>query len=95
MLADCTYSVYARCLIEKGTQFGPFQAKKLCSLLPTISFPLKIFSNNDEELSECYLDTSDENECSWMMFVAAANNFEEQNLISFQVTSDLAVRANK
>lgn len=85
VLADCTYSVHARCFIEKGTQFGPFQAKKLCSLLPTIIFPLKIFSTNEEELCECYLDTSDENECSWMMYIAAATNFEEQNLICFQV----------
>lgn len=85
MLADSTNSVYAKCLIQKGTQFGPFQAKKLCSLLPSITFPLKIFSSNDEDLSECYLDTSDENECSWLMFVAAAANFEEQNLICFQV----------
>lgn len=85
ILADCTKTVFTKCAIQKGTQFGPFQAKKICSLLPEITFPLKIFSNNDEDLSECYLDTTDENECSWMMFVAAASNFEEQNLICYQV----------
>lgn len=91
LLADCTYSVYTKCLIEKGTQFGPLQAKKLYSLLPSITFPLKIFSNNEEDLTECYLDTSNENECSWMMFVAAASNFEEQNLICFQVSGKIPV----
>lgn len=86
MLADGTNSVYTKSVIQKGIQFGPFQAKKLCSLLPTITFPLKIFSINDEDLSECYLDTSDESECNWLIFVAAATNFEEQNLICFQVS---------
>lgn len=86
MLADGTSSVYTKLVIKKGTQFGPFLAKKSCTLLPSITFPLKIFSSNDEDLSECYLDTSDENECSWMMYIAAANGFEEQNLICFQVS---------
>lgn len=86
MLADGTSSVYTKCMIKKGTQLGPFLAKKTCSLLPSIAFPLKIFSSNDEDLSEYYLDTSDENECSWMMYIAAASSFEEQNLVSFQVS---------
>lgn len=87
-LVDDTYSVKAKCLILKGTQFGPLQAKKLCTLLPTIPFPLKIFSSDDEDLSECFMDTSNESECNWMMFIPAANNFEEQNLICFQVSYD-------
>lgn len=61
----------------------------MCSLLPTVTFPLKIFSDSHEELSECYLDTCDENECNWMMFVAAATSFEEQNLICYQVSFSL------
>lgn len=85
ILADGSYSIYTKYMMEKGTRLGPVVAKKLCSLLPTIAFPLKMFSIDDEDLSECYLDTSDENECNWMMFVAAASNFEEQNLICFQV----------
>lgn len=87
ILVDGSYSVHTKCFIEKGTQFGPFQAKKLCTLLPVITFPLKTFSTNEEELSECYLDTSNEYECNWMMYIAAASTFEEQNLICIQVNS--------
>ncbi|KAJ8940016.1 hypothetical protein NQ314_010847 [Rhamnusium bicolor] len=83
-ICDCTYNVYAQCLIEKGTQFGPFQAKKLFTLHPSIDFPLKIFTNTDDDLSEYFLDTSDENECSWMIFVGPASDFEEQNVICYQ-----------
>ncbi|CAH1176122.1 unnamed protein product [Phaedon cochleariae] len=88
-LADETHTVIALYTIEKGTQFGPLQAKKLCTLLPTIYFPLKVFCSTEEEFLEYFLDTSDENECSWMMFVAAASDFQEQNLICYQDGADL------
>ncbi|KAG5876662.1 hypothetical protein JTB14_027139 [Gonioctena quinquepunctata] len=88
-LADNTHTVVALYFIEKGMQFGPLQSKKLCTLLPEIDFPLKVFFDSGEEFPEYFLDTSNENECSWMMFIAAASNFEEQNLICYQDGEDL------
>lgn len=84
-MADNTYSVVATYAIYKGTQFGPLQAKKLCSLLPAICFPLRVFYETEDDFSEYYLDTSDENECNWMMFINPANDFEEQNVVCYQV----------
>ncbi|VEN42218.1 unnamed protein product [Callosobruchus maculatus] len=89
ILADESKSICTLTLVEKGTKFGPLQAKKLCSLMPQIEFPLKIFPNSEEDLEEYYLDTSDEYECSWMIFVRSATSFEEQNLISYQESDDL------
>lgn len=77
--------VFAKCLIEKGTKFGPFVAKRILTLNPSASFPIKIFTEDSEDFSEYYLDNTDENECNWMVFVAAAENIEEQNLICYQV----------
>lgn len=57
----------------------------MCTLLPSITFPLKIFLEDDEELSEYYLDTTDENVCNWLMFIPPATSAEEQNLICYQV----------
>nr|XP_023017751.1 PR domain zinc finger protein 15-like [Leptinotarsa decemlineata] len=88
-MADETQTVVASYYIEKGIQFGPVQAKKLCTLLPAINFPLKLFCNSEDEFSEYFLDTSNENECSWMMFIAAASSIEEQNLICYQDGDDL------
>ncbi|KAJ8979541.1 hypothetical protein NQ317_017689 [Molorchus minor] len=84
-LADCTYSIYVRQSIKRSTRFGPFQARKLFNLLPMIELPLKIFTDGEnEDLSEYFLDTSDENECNWMIFVRPASDFDEQNVICYQ-----------
>lgn len=84
-LCDGTHNVYTKCLIKKGTKFGPLQANKVFTLHPCIDFPLKIFTNTEEDLSDYFLDTSDENECNWMIFVGPANDKEEQNTICYQV----------
>lgn len=84
-MADGYPGVITTCPIEKGTQFGPFAARKLFTLKPEIQFPLKVFSIDSEDFSEYYLDTSDENECNWLYFVGHANSEDEQNLISYQV----------
>lgn len=76
--------------IKGGTQFGPFHAKKLFTLNPEILFPLKIFTSNDY-FSEYYLDTNNEDECNWMMFVPPAQNLIEQNLICYQVNNNYLV----
>lgn len=84
-MSEGSDSIAAAEMIRKGTRFGPFEAKKLFTLNPEILFPLKLFTTNDY-FSEYYLDTSDENECNWMMFVPPAQNLAEQNLICYQVS---------
>ncbi|KAF5307813.1 hypothetical protein FQR65_LT06685 [Abscondita terminalis] len=88
-MADGSYTVIANTLIQKGTQFGPLEAQKLLTLDPTIIFPLKLFNNNVEDLSEYYLNTTDEFNCNWIMFIPPAQSLEEQNLICFQEKSKI------
>ncbi|KAK5646832.1 hypothetical protein RI129_005296 [Pyrocoelia pectoralis] len=89
IMADGTLAIAANTFIEKGTQFGPLQAQKLITLDPTITFPLKIFNNNEDDFSEYYLNTADEHNCNWIMFITPAQYLEEQNLICFQHKSDI------
>lgn len=84
-MADGTSIAATQLFIKKGTQFGPFVARKIFSLNPSTIFPLKVFCNGSEDFIEYYLDTSDENECNWMYFIQPASNSDEQNLICFQV----------
>ena len=35
------------------------------------------------------LDLSNENACSWMMFVRTATTFEEQNLVAYQFNQEI------
>lgn len=86
-MADGTSAVLTRCFIEKGTKFGPFVAKTTSTLNPDSNLPLKVFidGTDDEAFGECYLDTTDENWCNWMVFVNTAESIEEQNLICYQV----------
>ncbi|KAI4464477.1 zinc finger and btb domain-containing [Holotrichia oblita] len=50
--------------------------------------PNLIFTSNDY-FSEYYLDTNNEDECNWMMFVPPAQNLIEQNLICYQDDSKI------
>ena len=84
IMASGSHSVCAKELIKRGTQFGPLEAKKLFSLDPEITFPMKIFTQNDY-FSEYYLDTNNDQDCNWMMYVEPAVNVNEQNLMCFQV----------
>lgn len=86
-MADGTPVVVAKCFIEKGTKFGPFVAKRILTLNPSIPFPIKVFTDDSEDFSEYYLNTTDENECNWMIFVTTAECIEEQNLICYQVNT--------
>ncbi|XP_019869816.2 PR domain zinc finger protein 15 [Aethina tumida] len=88
-LVDDSFDVYTKEVIPQGTQFGPFQAKYIVNLKPNIRFPLKVFMQDEEELSEYYLDTSEEFECSWLYFVSPASALDEQNLICYQDNSDI------
>lgn len=85
-LVDDSFDVYTKEVIPQGTQFGPFQAKYIVNLKPNIRFPLKVFMQDEEELSEYYLDTSEEFECSWLYFISPASALDEQNLICYQVS---------
>ncbi|KAL1491314.1 hypothetical protein ABEB36_011928 [Hypothenemus hampei] len=87
--ADESYSVVTRTTLEAGTEFGPFIAKKNLTLNPSVTFPIKLFLNEESYLSEYYLDTLDEDECCWMMFIKPANDVEEQNLICYQEGNDI------
>lgn len=84
-MADGAVAVLVKRLIPKGTKFGPFVAKKILTLNPCTLFPIKIFTCDEEDLSEYYLDTTNENECNWMIFIRPAESIEDQNLICYQV----------
>lgn len=84
-LADESHSIFSKVILEAGTEFGPFVAKKTLTLHPCAIFPIKVFHENESDLSEYYLDTMEENDCCWMMFVKPAGDVEEQNLICYQV----------
>ncbi|XP_046393026.1 zinc finger protein 26-like [Ischnura elegans] len=86
-LADGSPTVVARSVFERGTQFGPFQAKRAATLELSIEFPLKIFSKDSDECY--YLDTSDEDYCNWMCLVAPAASAKEQNLMCYQMKQDI------
>lgn len=89
-MADGSFAVFTKRFIQKGTKFGPFVAKKNLTLNANISFPIKIFVDiTTEDFSEHYLDTTDENECNWMMFITAAESIEEQNLVCYQVNENV------
>ncbi|EFA02991.2 hypothetical protein TcasGA2_TC010410 [Tribolium castaneum] len=86
ILSDGSYATITKSTISKGTRFGPFQAEKSSTLEPTMTFPLKIF---DKENREYFLDATDEQKCSWLMFVGHADCVEEQNLICYQEKGEI------
>ncbi|KAB0797969.1 hypothetical protein PPYR_08962 [Photinus pyralis] len=88
-MADGTYAICANTFIGKGTQLGPLEARTLLTLNPIITFPLKLFSTNEEDLSGYYLDTADEYCCNWIIFISPAQHAEEQNVICFQHKSEI------
>ncbi|KAG8224870.1 hypothetical protein J437_LFUL006464, partial [Ladona fulva] len=86
-LADGSPTVVARTTFERGTQFGPFQARRTDVLPLTVDFPLKVFGKDPEEVY--YLDTSDEEYCNWMCLVAPATLAKEQNLMCYQMKQEI------
>lgn len=83
-MAEGSVSIVAKEFIEKGTQFGPFEAHTIFTLNPEILFPLKIFTT-DDYFNEYFLDNSNEETCNWLIFVNPAQNSKEQNIMCFQV----------
>lgn len=93
--SDGSFNIRTKIALEKGTEFGPFVANKMFSLSPEIEFSLKVFIDNSEDFNEYYLDTRDEHNCNWMMFISAAADFQEQNLVCYQKNEDIYYATKK
>ncbi|XP_070606561.1 PR domain zinc finger protein 15 isoform X2 [Erythrolamprus reginae] len=85
-LEDGTEGVFAITQLVKRTQFGPFESKRVAKLEKELTFPLKVFQ---KEGSAIYFDTSNEDDCNWMMMVRPASLYEHQNLTAFQHDNDI------
>ncbi|XP_070556719.1 zinc finger protein PLAG1-like [Ptychodera flava] len=81
--------IYARKLIQKRTQFGPFLAPRIPkfeSRSDNSKLEFKLFHNGLEPL---ILDTSSEDMCNWMMFVRQASSIDDQNVVAYQHKNDI------
>ncbi|KAA0704085.1 Zinc finger protein 15 [Triplophysa tibetana] len=72
--------------LVKRTRFGPFEAKRVPSLQTEGAFPLKIFQKDGSVV--CF-DTSNEDDCNWMMMVRPATDHKHQNLTAYQQDDDV------
>ncbi|NXR78122.1 PRD15 protein, partial [Pycnonotus jocosus] len=85
-LEDGTEGVFALTQLVKRTQFGPFECKRVLKLEKESYFPLKVFQ---KEGPLVYFDTTNEDDCNWMMMVRPATEYEHQNLTAFQHDNDI------
>ncbi|NXS71900.1 PRD15 protein, partial [Pandion haliaetus] len=85
-LEDGTEGVFALTQLVKRTQFGPFESKRVAKLEKESVFPLKLFQKDGPLV---YFDTSNEDDCNWMMMVRPATEYEHQNLTAFQHENDI------
>uniref|UniRef100_A0A8C0C4J1 PR domain zinc finger protein 15 n=1 Tax=Buteo japonicus TaxID=224669 RepID=A0A8C0C4J1_9AVES len=85
-LEDGTEGVFALTQLVKRTQFGPFESKRVAKLEKESGFPLKLFQKDGPLV---YFDTSNEDDCNWMMMVRPATEYEHQNLTAFQHDNDI------
>ncbi|XP_068011333.1 PR domain zinc finger protein 15 isoform X6 [Melanerpes formicivorus] len=85
-LEDGTEGVFALTQLVKRTQFGPFESKRVAKLEKESVFPLKVFQKDGPLV---YFDTSNEDDCNWMMMVRPATKYEHQNLTAFQHDNDI------
>ncbi|XP_077198880.1 PR domain zinc finger protein 15 isoform X2 [Paroedura picta] len=85
-LEDSTEGVFAVTQMVKRTQFGPFESKRVAKLEKESAFPLKVFQKDGPPI---YFDTSNEDDCNWMMMVRPATQYEHQNLTAFQHDNDI------
>ncbi|XP_072515288.1 PR domain zinc finger protein 15 isoform X2 [Salminus brasiliensis] len=83
---DGTEGVYALQRLVKRTRFGPFEARRVRNLNTEGPFPLKIFQKDG--LVVCF-DTSNEDDCNWMMLVRPATDHRHQNLTAYQLDDEL------
>ncbi|XP_064328332.1 PR domain zinc finger protein 15 isoform X6 [Phalacrocorax carbo] len=85
-LEDGTEGVFALTQLVKRTQFGPFESRRVAKLEEESVFPLKVFQKDGPLV---YFDTSNEDDCNWMMMVRPATKYEHQNLTAFQHDNDI------
>ncbi|XP_053500643.1 PR domain zinc finger protein 15 [Ictalurus furcatus] len=81
-----TEGVFVLRRLVKRTRFGPFEAKRATRLNTHTPFPLKIFQTDG---SVVCLDTSNEDDCNWMMLVRPATDHTHQNLTAYQQDDEL------
>ncbi|MCI4387901.1 hypothetical protein PGIGA_G00079600 [Pangasianodon gigas] len=81
-----TEGVFVLQRLVKRTRFGPFEAKRVTQLNTHTPFPLKIFQTDG---SVVCLDTSNEDDCNWMMLVRPATDHIHQNLTAYQQDDEL------
>ncbi|KAJ7996747.1 hypothetical protein DPEC_G00240230 [Dallia pectoralis] len=72
--------------LVKRTRFGPFEAKRVSQLDTDGAFPLKIFQSDG--LVVCF-DSSNEEDCNWMMLVRPATDHQHQNLTAYQQDNEV------
>uniref|UniRef100_A0A3Q1GWF4 PR/SET domain 15 n=1 Tax=Acanthochromis polyacanthus TaxID=80966 RepID=A0A3Q1GWF4_9TELE len=72
--------------LVKRTRFGPFEAKRVSHLEKEGAFPLKIFQKDGVVV--CF-DSSNEEDCNWMMLVRPATDHKHQNLTAYQQDDDV------
>ncbi|XP_063303071.1 PR domain zinc finger protein 15 [Pelobates fuscus] len=85
-LEDGAEGVFAVTPLVKRTQFGPFECKRVSQLDKEPAFSLKVFQKDGLTV---LFDTSNEDECNWMMLVRPATDFIHQNLTAFQHGSEI------
>ncbi|XP_078265770.1 PR domain zinc finger protein 15 isoform X4 [Rhinoraja longicauda] len=85
-LEDGSEGVFALTPLVKRTQFGPFEAKRVSQLDKENMFSLKVFQKDRPEI--CF-DTSNEEDCNWMIFVRPATEYYHQNLTAYQHSHDV------
>nr|KAF6383321.1 PR/SET domain 15 [Pipistrellus kuhlii] len=85
-LEDGAEGVFAVTQLVKRTQFGPFESRRVAKWEKESAFPLKVFQKDGHPV--CF-DTSNEDDCNWMMLVRPAVEPEHQNLTAYQHGSDV------
>ncbi|XP_054983656.1 PR domain zinc finger protein 15 isoform X2 [Sorex araneus] len=85
-LEDGAEGVFAVTQLVKRTQFGPFESRRVAKWEKESAFPLKVFQKDGHPV--CF-DTSNEDDCNWMMLVRPAAGAEHQNLTAYQRGSDV------
>ncbi|CAK6442055.1 unnamed protein product [Pipistrellus nathusii] len=85
-LEDGAEGVFAVTQLVKRTQFGPFESRRVAKWEKESAFPLKVFQKDGHPV--CF-DTSNEDDCNWMMLVRPAVESEHQNLTAYQHGSDV------
>ncbi|XP_069801581.1 PR domain zinc finger protein 15 isoform X4 [Dendropsophus ebraccatus] len=86
IVGDGTDGVFAVTPLVKRTQFGPFECRRAEKLDKDPFFPLKVFQKDGLVV---VFDTSNEDDCNWMMLVRPATDYTHQNLTAFQHGNDI------